>query len=256
MDSAIRVRRARCARQSVKPHVANCEWLETNGLGGFASSTIPGMNTRRYHGSADGRDQAAGRPHGAALQAGGDADRSAGSATIFRANRYPGGDSSRGLPLPAASSGSIHFRCSSYEVEGVGDREARLHGARGEHHGGGVRTARRGLAACALELRPLIAFRDYHPPRIANDAIRTRISKGAPAWWSCGRTRICPTCTWRTSASRWQRDRRLVPQFRVRRGTRARARFPGRPLQSAGAAVCDGGRTACVIASTVAAHAG
>src|SRR3954464_3123106 len=26
------------------------EWLETNGLGGYASSTITGMNTRRYHG--------------------------------------------------------------------------------------------------------------------------------------------------------------------------------------------------------------
>src|SRR5690242_15547924 len=25
------------------------EWLETNGLGGFASSTIIGLNTRRYH---------------------------------------------------------------------------------------------------------------------------------------------------------------------------------------------------------------
>lgn len=29
---------------------AQLEWLETNGLGGFASSTITGMNTRRYHG--------------------------------------------------------------------------------------------------------------------------------------------------------------------------------------------------------------
>src|SRR5437870_773811 len=26
------------------------EWLETNGLGGFASSSIIGLNTRRYHG--------------------------------------------------------------------------------------------------------------------------------------------------------------------------------------------------------------
>jgi predicted glycogen debranching enzyme len=26
------------------------EWLETNGIGGYASSTIPGLNTRRYHG--------------------------------------------------------------------------------------------------------------------------------------------------------------------------------------------------------------
>ena len=26
------------------------EWLETNGIGGFASGTISGANTRRYHG--------------------------------------------------------------------------------------------------------------------------------------------------------------------------------------------------------------
>lgn len=26
------------------------EWLETNGIGGFAGSTIAGVNTRRYHG--------------------------------------------------------------------------------------------------------------------------------------------------------------------------------------------------------------
>ena len=29
---------------------ARREWLETNGLGGFASSTVSGINTRRYHG--------------------------------------------------------------------------------------------------------------------------------------------------------------------------------------------------------------
>ena len=26
------------------------EWLETNGIGGFATGTISGANTRRYHG--------------------------------------------------------------------------------------------------------------------------------------------------------------------------------------------------------------
>src|SRR6187399_1415742 len=26
------------------------EWLETNGIGGYASSSISGANTRRYHG--------------------------------------------------------------------------------------------------------------------------------------------------------------------------------------------------------------
>jgi predicted glycogen debranching enzyme len=29
---------------------STCEWLETNGIGGFASSTVSGANTRRYHG--------------------------------------------------------------------------------------------------------------------------------------------------------------------------------------------------------------
>jgi hypothetical protein len=37
------------------------EWLETNGLGGFASSTIVGLNTRRYHGLLGEEDQSADR---------------------------------------------------------------------------------------------------------------------------------------------------------------------------------------------------
>ncbi|MEP7278146.1 MAG: amylo-alpha-1,6-glucosidase [Bacteroidota bacterium] len=32
------------------PSALSCEWIETNGLGGWASSTIIGCNTRRYHG--------------------------------------------------------------------------------------------------------------------------------------------------------------------------------------------------------------
>jgi len=32
------------------PHASKLEWLVTNGIGGFATSTILGMNTRRYHG--------------------------------------------------------------------------------------------------------------------------------------------------------------------------------------------------------------
>src|SRR5580692_7358956 len=37
------------------------EWLEANGIGGFASSTISGANTRRYHGLLIAADQAAPR---------------------------------------------------------------------------------------------------------------------------------------------------------------------------------------------------
>src|SRR2546422_2512400 len=31
------------------PQLLNHEWLESNGLGGFASATVSGANTRRYH---------------------------------------------------------------------------------------------------------------------------------------------------------------------------------------------------------------
>ena len=30
--------------------LVNAEWLVTNGLGGYASGTVAGVNTRRYHG--------------------------------------------------------------------------------------------------------------------------------------------------------------------------------------------------------------
>ena len=31
-------------------HLAGREWIVTNGLGGYASSTLAGANSRRYHG--------------------------------------------------------------------------------------------------------------------------------------------------------------------------------------------------------------
>ena len=42
----IRFDRAECQDLNVS---SRREWLETNGLGGFASSTVTGLNTRRYH---------------------------------------------------------------------------------------------------------------------------------------------------------------------------------------------------------------
>jgi len=31
-------------------NIQDKEWLITNGIGGYASSTVAGLNTRRYHG--------------------------------------------------------------------------------------------------------------------------------------------------------------------------------------------------------------
>ena len=43
----IRVGREACRHLE---HALTREWLETNGRRGFASSTLVGVNTRRYHG--------------------------------------------------------------------------------------------------------------------------------------------------------------------------------------------------------------
>jgi glycogen debranching enzyme len=47
---------------------AKREWLETNGLGGYASSTVAGLNTRRYHGLLVAATKPPVGPPGTALQ--------------------------------------------------------------------------------------------------------------------------------------------------------------------------------------------
>ena len=42
----IRLESHNCANPDVS---SRREWLETNGIGGYASSTVSGINTRRYH---------------------------------------------------------------------------------------------------------------------------------------------------------------------------------------------------------------
>jgi predicted glycogen debranching enzyme len=43
----IRIDKDTCSNLTL---AARHEWLETNGIGGFASSTVAGIHTRRYHG--------------------------------------------------------------------------------------------------------------------------------------------------------------------------------------------------------------
>ena len=49
---------------STSPMNERAEWLEADGLGGFASGTAAGLRTRRYHALAPGRTDAADRPGG------------------------------------------------------------------------------------------------------------------------------------------------------------------------------------------------
>ena len=137
------------------------EWLETNGLGGFSSSTIIGLNTRRYHGLLT----AATKPPVGRVVLLSKIEETLvidGKPHDFSANQYPG------AVHPQGHRYLKEFRLDPfptfvYDVEGVGI-EKRVFMAHGENttvveyniHSPGR------SSDCVLELRPLIAFRDYH----------------------------------------------------------------------------------------------
>jgi predicted glycogen debranching enzyme len=94
------------------------EWLETNGLGGFASSTIIGLNTRRYHGLLVAATKP---PVGRVFmlsKAGRDVVHRWPALRSCSANRYPGVVHPQGFQY-LKSSASIHFPSFTYEIEGI-----------------------------------------------------------------------------------------------------------------------------------------
>jgi predicted glycogen debranching enzyme len=143
------------------------EWLETNGLGGFSSSTITGLNTRRYHGLLT----AATKPPVGRFVLLSKLEETLlidGQRFDLSSNQYPGVVYPEGYrylrefrldPFPA-------FR---YHVEGF-EIEKRVFMIHGENTTA-IEYEIKGAPACALELRPLIAFRDYHGTTQHNDSI-------------------------------------------------------------------------------------
>jgi len=150
------------------------EWLETNGIGGFACSTIIGMNTRRYHSLLT----AATKPP-------------AGRVTLLSrfeetlvlgderfelgANQYGEVVHPRGFeylasfrkdPFPA-----FRYRCRDVELEKTiflvdGENTAVV-----QYELIGELRNR----PCSLEIRPLVAFRDFHATTHANNAINPQV---------------------------------------------------------------------------------
>jgi len=145
------------------------EWLETNGLGGFASSTITGCNTRRYHGlliaaltPPTGRQVLLSKMEETLLVNGRSFDLSV--------NQYSG------AVHPQGHRYLVEFRLDPfptwiYQVEGV-EVEKRVFLVHGENTAViqyELRTLDHALAPhCWLQIRPLLAFRDYHSTTHAN----------------------------------------------------------------------------------------
>jgi predicted glycogen debranching enzyme len=144
------------------------EWLETNGLGGSAASSIIGMNTRRYHGLLTAATlPPVGRV--AMLSKLEETVTVAGRRYELACNRYPG------ALHPEGSRYLREFRLDRwpvfvYDLDGVA-MEKRVFMVAGENTTVIEYTAG---ADCTLELRPLISFRDYHSTTHRNDALNPK----------------------------------------------------------------------------------
>ncbi len=144
------------------------EWLETNGLGGYASSTIIGLNTRRYHGLLVAATQP---PVGRMVLLSKLEETLVldGRRYDLSANRYPGVLHPQGyLYLKEFRQGP--FTVFVYDVEGL-EIEKSIAMAQGENTTIVRYALRAPRPACTLELRPLIAFRDYHSTTHENPAL-------------------------------------------------------------------------------------
>jgi predicted glycogen debranching enzyme len=149
------------------------EWLETNGLGGLASSTIVGLNTRRYHGLLT----AALRPPVGRFVLLSKLEETlivGGRRVELSANQYPG------VVHPQGHQYLTQFRLDpfpvfTYEVEGIEIEKSVF-----MVHGENTTVVQYKLAgdhreSPLLELRPLIAFRDYHSTTHENNAINAQV---------------------------------------------------------------------------------
>ncbi len=158
-------------------HALTREWLETNGLGGFASSTITGLNTRRYHALL----VAATKPPVGRMVLLSKLEETLivnGTRYDLSANEYPG------VIHPAGYRYLRSFRLDPfpifiYEVEGV-QVEKTVFMAHAENTtviDYRVQSAGPKPAELRLELAPLIAFRDYHCTTHENTSLNATVTK-------------------------------------------------------------------------------
>src|SRR5580698_6423420 len=155
------------------------EWLETNGLGGFASSTIIGLNTRRYHGLL----VAAARPPVGRLVLLSKLEETLfieGKSFELSANRYPG------LIHPHGFHYLKQFRLDpfpvfTYEVEGLEFEKSvfMIHAENSTviHYELRMNNRSEVPKNLRLEIRPLIAFRDYHGTTHENYVINPAVQE-------------------------------------------------------------------------------
>ncbi|MBM3786294.1 MAG: glycogen debranching protein [Acidobacteria bacterium] len=148
---------------------SHLEWLETNGLGGFASGTVSGIHTRRYHGLLVSALQP---PVGRMLLVAKFEDTLIvdGYRVELSANTYPD------VIHPHGYEYLREFRLDPFPVWVYEIGQVRVEKRLFMVHGQDTTVLEyevQGLAKdCRLEIRPLIAYRDFHSTTHANGSIR------------------------------------------------------------------------------------
>lgn len=145
------------------------EWLETNGLGGWASSTIIGVNTRRYHGLlVAATDPPVGRM---ALVSKMDETIILNEQRFeLGCNQFPGAVHPRGYQLLQSFKKRL-FPVFTYEAGGVMLQKT-IATVNGENTILILYEILEAPSFFVLELQPFIAARDFHSLAHANDAIQ------------------------------------------------------------------------------------
>ena len=155
---------------------ASREWLETNGLGGYASATVNGCNTRRYHGLL----VAAIKPPVGRFVLLSKVEETLvidGRSYELGTNRFPGVIHPQGFQhlkqFSLAPFPTLCFSIAGTEIEKT------LFMVHGENTTVIQYRLKKISATATLELRPFLAFRDYHSLTHENAAINGHIEKKA-----------------------------------------------------------------------------
>ena len=155
------------------------EWLETNGIGGFASSSIIGLNTRRYHGLL----VAALKPPVERFVLLSKLEETLyieGQAFDLSANRYPGVVHPQGFRYLKWFA-LDPFPVFTYDVEGIEIEKAvfMIHGENSTviHYELKKNNHPESPKNLRLEVRPLIGFRDYHNTTHENGGINPAVEQ-------------------------------------------------------------------------------
>jgi predicted glycogen debranching enzyme len=155
------------------------EWLETNGIGGFASSTIAGLNTRRYHGLL----VAATRPPVGRMVLLSKFEETLivdGQRTELSSNQYPGVIHPDGwtrlrefrldpFPIARYDAGGVVLEKSVCMIQDENTTVVVYE----------LSDSSSADTSVEIELRPLLACREYHALAHENDAIDRRVHRTA-----------------------------------------------------------------------------